>query len=62
MAAPERKVQTVHRLSPDQYKILEGKLLPPHVTPEDTLLTAGVRLGIQQVLKLLREGYVTGEL
>lgn len=52
----------VARLTPDQYKALESRLLPPVTTNEDTMLTAGVRLGIQQALKLLREGFVVGEL
>lgn len=57
-----KTVQNVVRLTPEQYKLLEGRLLPPNTTNDDTMLTAGVRLGIQQVLKLLRDGFVTGEL
>lgn len=53
--------KVVTRLSPAQYKDLEKRCLPPDVNTQDTMLTAGVRLGVQQVLKLLREGFLVGE-
>jgi len=48
------------RLSPDAYAELERKVHPPFVQNETTVLQAGYQLGIQAVLKLLREGYVVG--
>lgn len=52
------KEDVLVRLDPDAYKALESKLTPPVVTSSTTDLQAGAQLGIQTVLKLLREGYV----
>ena len=57
---PQIKSQTMFRLSPDAYAELERKVQPPFVQNETTVLQAGYQLGIQAVLKLLREGYVVG--
>jgi len=48
------------RLTPEQYRQLEGQLVPPAVTNSTSDLMAGYQLGIQAVLKLLREGYTFG--
>lgn len=49
------------RLTPDQYRALEAKCPPPDVNNDTTEIAAGMRLGVQLVLKLLREGFVVGE-
>lgn len=54
-----KEVEVV-RLSPDQYQKLERSLVQPTVTTQTTELLAGYQLGVQEVLKKLREGYVAG--
>lgn len=51
--------QEVIVLNPVQYAALESKLLPPSVNNVTTPIQAGFMLGVQAVLKLLREGYVS---
>jgi len=53
--------QLVVRLTPDQYRVLERSLPPPAVTNNTTDLMAGYQLGVQAVLKSLREGFTIGE-
>ena len=51
------------RLSQDQYKALEkavGGAANPLVTSQTTDLQAGEQIGIQRVLKILRDGFVVG--
>lgn len=49
------------RLSSDAYKQLEQKLLSDViVTDKTTELQAGYMLGIQKVLKVLRDGFTVG--
>lgn len=50
--------QEVIVLNAAQYKALEDKLVGPCVNNNTTDLQAGYMLGVQAVLKLLREGYV----
>lgn len=45
-------------LSEEQYLALERQLAPPTVTTGTTELLAGYQLGVQEVLKKLRAGYV----
>jgi len=45
-------------LNKDQYRALERSLPPPVVVGTTTELQAGFALGVQHVLKALREGYV----
>jgi len=52
--------QTLVRLDPTQYQQLERHLPPPSVTNSTSDLMAGYQLGVQAVLKLLREGYTVG--
>jgi len=52
--------QTIARLDPTQYQALEKQLPPPVVTNATTELMAGYQLGVQAVLKTLREGYTVG--
>ncbi len=52
------KEQVVTRLEPNVYAALEAKVPPPNVTTTTTELMAGYQLGVQTVLKLLRDGYV----
>lgn len=53
------KVKEVVRLDPVQYSNLERQLPPPVIGKDTTDLQAGFALGVQAVLKLLREGYVS---
>lgn len=55
------EVRQVVRLTPDAYRALEKALPAPVVDDKTTDLVAGQRLGIQLVLKMLRDGFVTGE-
>jgi hypothetical protein len=54
-ALPQREIV---RLTAPVYADLEKKCTPPRVTDTTTAHHAGYMLGIQFVLKLLREGYV----
>ena len=58
---PEQKIETVVRLSPAIYSSLEKQLPKPVVTDNTSALQAGYQLGVQAVLKLLREGFTTQE-
>jgi len=51
---------TFVRLDADQYRQLERQLPPPSVTNSTSDLMAGYQLGVQAVLKALREGYTVG--
>lgn len=53
------KERVLNRLTPEVYRELEKKLSTPLVTIQTTELLAGYLLGIQTVLKELRNGYVT---
>lgn len=57
MSTPESKVIEVHRLSPESYKALE-QTLPKPVSGGNN--SAEYLLGIQYVLTVLRNGYVSG--
>lgn len=48
----------VVRLTPEVYKALEDKLSRTVVTTNTTPIEAGFQLGVQAVLKELRNGYV----
>ncbi|AOT25395.1 hypothetical protein QLL94_gp29 [Pectobacterium phage PP2] len=52
----EQDVKVLHRLSPEAYRQLEQKL-PQPATPADGT-QAAYNLGIQYVLKVLRDGFV----
>lgn len=54
----DSKILEVVRLDPRQYAELERQMPGPNVGPNTTDLQAGFALGIQFVLKHLREGYV----
>lgn len=54
------KEQSVIRLTPETLRELERQVPPPIVTAQTTELQAGYQLGVQTVLKLLREGYSIG--
>lgn len=54
----ETNVITMARLSQNVYEDLERKIGQILVNRETTELMAGKQLGIQLVLRLLREGYV----
>lgn len=53
----------VHRLSLDAYKALEkavGGAALPIITSQTTALQAAEAVGIQRVLKAIRDGFVVG--
>lgn len=54
MSKIERKV----RLDPEELDALRRKLPRPAVTADTSPLQAGYQLGVQQVLELLRDGWV----
>lgn len=53
------EVKEVVRLDPVQYNNLERHLPGPVVGKDTTELQVAYNLGVQAVLKLLREGYVS---
>lgn len=56
-------VVEIHRLTPEAYRALEravGGPANPVVTNTTSELQAGSQLGIQHVLKVLRDGFVIG--
>lgn len=53
------EIQEVVRLDPVQYSELERQLPRPVVGKDTTELQVAYSLGVQAVLKLLREGYVS---
>lgn len=58
---PAVREQTLWRLDPRVYTDLEKKIgSPPLVGPSTTELEAGYKLGVQYVLKILRDGFVSG--
>lgn len=56
--APKPKEQFFVRMAPHIYNQLERKLPAPVVSQQTTDLQAGFQLGVQYVLKQLRDGYV----
>jgi hypothetical protein len=56
----QAKTITMARLTPEVYADLERTVGHILVNRETTELMAGQQLGIQYVLRLLREGYVVG--
>ncbi len=59
---PMNKNEVVlHRLSPEAYRAIEkavGGAAEPFVSSTTTDLQAGQQIGIQRVLKVLRDGFV----
>jgi hypothetical protein len=55
---PDEQVKRVTRLTPEVYAALEKQLPKMVVTAETTDMQAGMQLGVQLVLKHLREGFV----
>ena len=58
MSKQEERITEVHRLSPEAMRQLE-KVVPLPGSPRDGI-QAAYNLGIQYVLKVLREGFVHG--
>lgn len=57
MANPKQSEEVIIRLQSDVYRQLEQSMPTPAVTTQTTELQAGFALGIQYVLKHLREGF-----
>jgi hypothetical protein len=57
---PEVYIQVVHKLSPEAYRALETVLETPHINSNTSDGQAFYKLGVQQTLKQLREGFVVG--
>lgn len=55
---PTQAVVERTRLREDQYQSLEKRMVPPMVSTTTTDLQAGYALGVQAVLKELRDGFV----
>lgn len=51
-------VVQVARLTTEVYKALEAQCLPPMLTDNSTAITAAQIVGMQYVLKKLRDGFV----
>lgn len=47
----------LYRLTPEVYAKLERQCVPPAVVSGTSPIEAGYKLGVQAVLKLLREGF-----
>lgn len=56
-----QEIKIVTRLDQDQYNALVRLLPGIAVNNETSPMQAGVQLGVQQVLKLLREGFTVGD-
>lgn len=54
------QVETVHRLTPEVYRALEQQLDDARVTQQTTEGQAFFKLGVQHVLKTLRDGFTSG--
>lgn len=50
----------VHRLSKEAYEVLERQCGPIKPTTTTTPIEAGYTLGVQHVLKMVREGFAHG--
>lgn len=57
----DQVAKQVQRLTPEVYADLERQLPKMAVTNDTSPMQAGYQLGVQTVLRLLREGYVTGQ-
>ncbi len=58
-SSPDADTRTeIALLTAKQYEALEKQLTPPVVTNNTTDLLAGYQLGVQDVLKKLRSGFV----
>lgn len=57
---PEQTTKQIQRLTPEVYAALEKQLPKIAVTNETSPMSAGMQLGIQMVLRALREGFVAG--
>jgi hypothetical protein len=55
------EITEVVRLTPQIYRVLEERVSVTAVTSGTTELQAAWMLGVQHVLKMLREGYVLKE-
>lgn len=58
MTTPTDPPRQVTRLTTAAYHALEKMVPQPYVDNETTPIAAGYKLGVQAVLKALREGYV----
>lgn len=60
MAEPKTTLQVIpsFRMSLEDYRRMENKLLQPQASKDDTPITAGQRLGVQLVLRYIRDNYL----
>jgi len=55
------EAELIVRLSPEQYRVLERRILSDVIVSDKTTdIQAGYMLGIQKVLRELREGFTIG--
>lgn len=60
MPANPPEVKVIHRLSKEAYEALEQQLTVIKPTTNTTSIEAGFVLGEQNVMKILRKGFVIG--
>lgn len=60
MSKEKESTKVVINLHPDVYKAIEAKFRKPSVSNTTSEIEAGYLLGVQDVLRLLREGYTVG--
>jgi hypothetical protein len=58
--APTKTVTAYARLNPDVYAALERECQIPPVSRETTAVQTAYAMGIEHVLRKLRQGYVVG--
>lgn len=56
----ELPVLEMHRLTASAYQKVEAAVAPPTVNNNTTPTSAAYQLGVQSVLRVLRDGYVVG--
>ena len=61
MEAKNKETKVVIRLNYEQYQQLERQIGKVTITNNTSPYEVSFQLGVQFVLKVLREGYVTGE-
>lgn len=57
---PRISTQVHHRLSPQAYQQLEAQVGHIRMSDQTSDINAGFQLGIQHVLRYLRDGFVAG--
>lgn len=56
----QKSVQVMHRLTVESYQALEKQVVGPGVNSQTSPTEAAYKLGVQAVLKAVRDGWVIG--